>query len=379
MSQYQPGPNWLVSHVRGTHALTFLQLKFATATGLLIFPGGTITAPPYSGTIGLNVNNLSLVLNPAAGAADIVPLAFYRADQNEIYEVNALISQDGDSTAPPPVNSFGVVVAGGSSVVAEQAGDTLNLVAGAGIVLSADGPADAVTISATAAALAASFGTVRVTGQADVVADAPGGVLTMAGANGITLQTSGGVVTISRPPAFGLITVAGQPNVVPTPAGSITLQLVAGSGIVITTVPDSAAVIISAPPPAAPVFGQDFFQHNAPGMPFTFSAEGVWTTVDVLTRTFVAGTYTFDAVAVYGADQTSKQVAVRVLLDGTPVGPDVNRELKDAADRIDFSTVVTMPMTAGSHSITLQMQQFTGAGVDDVTCYAWRLRGFRVA
>ncbi len=93
-------------------------------------------------------------------------------------------------------NSFGTIaVSGQSDVVAEQANDTLTLVAGTGISLTTSAGGDSVTITSTGATMA--FGTIAVSGQSDVVADTSPDTLTLAAGTGITITTNAGTDTVT--------------------------------------------------------------------------------------------------------------------------------------------------------------------------------------
>ncbi len=96
-------------------------------------------------------------------------------------------------------NAFGnVVVSGQSTVAADGTNDNLTLVAGTGITLTTDASADSVTITNSAAA-GNSFGTFAVSGQGSVVADQANDTLTLVAGSNVTLTTSaaGDSITIA--------------------------------------------------------------------------------------------------------------------------------------------------------------------------------------
>ena len=96
-------------------------------------------------------------------------------------------------------NAFGnVLVSGQSTVAADGTNDNLTLVAGTGITLTTDASADSVTITNSAAA-GNSFGTIAVSGQGSVVADQANDTLTLVAGSNVTLTTSaaGDSVTIA--------------------------------------------------------------------------------------------------------------------------------------------------------------------------------------
>jgi hypothetical protein len=93
-------------------------------------------------------------------------------------------------------NSFGTVaVSGQSNVVADQANDTLSIAAGSGITITTTPGTDTVTITNSASAGFA-FGTINVAGQTSAVADQANDTLTLVAGHGVDLTTSGDSVTI---------------------------------------------------------------------------------------------------------------------------------------------------------------------------------------
>ncbi len=164
----------------------------------------------------------------------------------------------------PSVLSFGTIaVSGQSDVVADAAADTLTLEAGTNVTITTDAGTDTVTISATAGATNA-FGTVSVSGQSDVVADASPDTLTLAAGSGITITTDAATDTITitnsgtASNAFETIAVSGQSNIV-ADSGTDTLTVAAGSGITITTdaATDTLTIAASAQTQCIPIACSD--------------------------------------------------------------------------------------------------------------------------
>ena len=137
--------------------------------------------------------------------------------------------------------AFGsIAVAGQSNVVADAAPDTLTLAAGANITITTNASTDTVTIAAAGGGTQA-FGTIAVAGQSDVVADAAPDTLTLVAGSNITLTTNASTDTITiaaagggSTPAFGTISVSGQSDVV-ADAAPDTLTLAGSNGLAITT------------------------------------------------------------------------------------------------------------------------------------------------
>lgn len=136
-------------------------------------------------------------------------------------------------------NSFTTIaVSGQSNVVADSATDTLTIAAGSNIAVTTNATTDTVTIAASGLPTA-SFTTVAVSGQSDVVADSAADTLTLAAGTGVTLTTNAttDTVTITNAGAinsFTTVAVSGQSDVVADSATD-TLTLAAGSGITLTT------------------------------------------------------------------------------------------------------------------------------------------------
>ncbi len=142
-----------------------------------------------------------------------------------------------------------ISVSGQSDIVADAAADTLTIAAGAGITLTTNASTDTLTIAASGTALA--FKTIAVSGQSDVVADAADDTLTLVGGTGITLTTNASTDTVtitasgSASNSFTTISVAGQSDVV-ADSSTDTLTLVAGAGATITTNAGTDTITIAA-------------------------------------------------------------------------------------------------------------------------------------
>lgn len=123
------------------------------------------------------------------------------------------------------------------------------LTAGTAISVVDGGAGSTVTINNTAQ----NFGTVAVSGQSDVVADATSDTLTLAAGTGISITTNAGTDTVtitnSSPNAnqnlFETIAVAGQNSIVADSATD-TLTVASGDGIVITTNDSTDTLTIAA-------------------------------------------------------------------------------------------------------------------------------------
>ena len=96
-------------------------------------------------------------------------------------------------------NAFGnIAVSGQTTVAADSTNDTLTLVGGTGISVTTDASTDTVTITNSSTA-GNSFGTIAVSGQGSVVADQANDTLTLVAGSNVTLTTSaaGDSVTIA--------------------------------------------------------------------------------------------------------------------------------------------------------------------------------------
>ena len=141
---------------------------------------------------------------------------------------------------PANLNNFGTISVGGLDVDADAVGDSLTLVGGDNVTLSADNSTNTVTINATQPNV---FSTISVSGQSDITLDQAADTLTFAAGNGIQLTTDPITDTLtitstvsggSTEDVFKNIAVSGQPTVT-ADASTDTVTFTAGDGIEITT------------------------------------------------------------------------------------------------------------------------------------------------
>jgi hypothetical protein len=154
----------------------------------------------------------------------------------------------------PAANAFNVIaVAGQNNVVAEQANDTLTLVAGANISITTNDVTDSVTISSTAVAQNTFAVVTGNTGTA--TADAPSDTLAITGGTGISTAatdtpdglviTNTGVTSVAAGTGIGVSAATGGVTISNTGVTSVNGQ----TGAV--TVPTSPAVTRTAPTASA--------------------------------------------------------------------------------------------------------------------------------
>lgn len=174
--------------------------------------------------------------------------ATYRGMVAYVQTENRLYFADGATWVPVANQSdvsavgnaaFGTLaVSGQTSVVADQANDTLTLVAGTNVTITTDATNDTITISATGGGGGGpAFGTISVSGQSDIVAEDVNDILTILAGTGISITTNAGTDTLT-------ISNTGISNSfinIITPDASITadtaassLTLTAGTGIAIS-------------------------------------------------------------------------------------------------------------------------------------------------
>lgn len=127
-------------------------------------------------------------------------------------------------------NSFSTIqISGQSDVVADSINDTLTLVAGSNVTLTANDVTDTITISSSVGGGGTnSFGTVQVSGQSDVVADAAPDILTLIAGTNITLTTNAVADSITINAATGLFDINALPVDAPVLADSIPFYDVSG-------------------------------------------------------------------------------------------------------------------------------------------------------
>jgi hypothetical protein len=117
----------------------------------------------------------------------------------DISDIAATGGGGGGST-----NAFGTItVAGQSNVVADAAPDILTVVAGSNITLTTNAATDTITIAAAVGGSTNAFGSITVSGQSDVVADAAPDTLTLAGSNGVAITTNAATDTVTIAPTYG--------------------------------------------------------------------------------------------------------------------------------------------------------------------------------
>jgi hypothetical protein len=138
------------------------------------------------------------------------------------------------------LNSFGTISIGGTDVDADAVGDSLNLVAGNNITISADDVTNTITINAAQPNV---FSTISVSGQSDITLDQASDTLNFAAGSGISLTTDPNTDTLtitstvsggSTEDVFKNIAVTGQPTVT-ADSSTDTVTFTAGDGIEITT------------------------------------------------------------------------------------------------------------------------------------------------
>lgn len=94
-----------------------------------------------------------------------------------------------------------ISVPGQSSIIADSSNDTLNVVAGSNVTITTNAETDTITIAAAGGGgggeASDSFSTVAVTGQSSVVADGPEDTLNLVAGSGISITTNAGTDTIT--------------------------------------------------------------------------------------------------------------------------------------------------------------------------------------
>jgi plastocyanin len=147
-------------------------------------------------------------------------------------------------------NAFSTIsVSGQSNVVADSVSDTLTLVAGSNITITTNSSNDSITISSTTdpIELPPSFGTIEVNGQQSILATESEDTVSIVGGNGISVTTTGKIITISGDGtgivgdfAFG---VAADDSVVRFITSGNTFKI-AGSGSISTSSDESGNITI---------------------------------------------------------------------------------------------------------------------------------------
>ena len=105
------------------------------------------------------------------------------------------VDQSGGQQVAGGANTFGTIsVAGSLDVVADSLTDSLTLVAGSGMTITANSVSDSITFTSTAVGgaggAANTFSTIAVAGQSSVVADSTADTLNLAAGTGIAITTN---------------------------------------------------------------------------------------------------------------------------------------------------------------------------------------------
>ena len=119
-------------------------------TGDTITLASTDTNTTYSAGTGISLTGTTFALNAAIG--DLTNVASTSPSTGQVLKWNGSSWAPGTDTAGSGAsNSFETIaISGQSSVVAESATDTLNLVAGSNVTLTTDASTDTITIASTA-------------------------------------------------------------------------------------------------------------------------------------------------------------------------------------------------------------------------------------
>lgn len=169
------------THIASTanpHSVTATQVAaLSNALGITSFRAGTFAARPSAATAG-------------SGATYIA------TDAAQMYYSN------GSSWSPVPAivsQTFSRMEYDGDTAIADIIDDTFEFIAGTGIDLSINTSTNTLTItnSAPSGGSANAFGTVAVSGQTSAVADQANDTLTLVAGHGVDLTTSGDSVTVT--------------------------------------------------------------------------------------------------------------------------------------------------------------------------------------
>jgi hypothetical protein len=191
-------PRYMAHKVSVSITSADVTLSAAQARARHIVLSGTLTGnrnlivPDYGEWIVYNNTSgaFSVTVKTAAGTGDTVTQSSNRAFFADGTNVIATTAGTGNT-------AFGTIaVSGQSDVVADASSDTLTLVAGTGITITTNAGSDSVTITNSGSA-SNSFTTISVSGQSDVVADSGTDTLTLVAGSGMTITTDAGTDTIT--------------------------------------------------------------------------------------------------------------------------------------------------------------------------------------
>jgi hypothetical protein len=160
---------------------------------------------------------MSVTVNTEIGGAAIGGQSGGGGDVESVNGQTGVVELDAGDVGAAAASFTTIAVSGQSNVVADTTADTLTLAAGSNIAITTNATTDTVTVAATGLPTA-SFTTIAVSGQSDVVADSAADTLTLAAGTGITITTDASTDTV---------TVTGTPA--PT-SGTFTPTLVSSGG-----------------------------------------------------------------------------------------------------------------------------------------------------
>ena len=155
--------------------------------------------------------------------------------------ISTTSADDGTITIENTGSKFTTfAVDGQTNVVADTASDTLTLVAGSNVTITTDADNDSITISATPGGGGGNaFGTIAVSGQTNVVAESSGDTLTLVAGAGISLTTNAATDTVTITNAVS--SVSDFTDLTEVQAGNFTIDQTYMPAITMLTVTNSGS------------------------------------------------------------------------------------------------------------------------------------------
>lgn len=237
----QPGVSGKLAYypADGTEVNDLTAVSWASST---LSVSGTINVTGQKSYVRFHwdtLANLQTEANPATYRGMIA----YVQTENRIYFADGAnwipVANQSDVSAVGNAAFGTIAVSGQTNVIADQANDTLTLVAGTNVTITTNATNDTITINAAGGGGGGgpAFGTISVSGQSDIVAEDINDVLTILAGTGISITTNAGTdtLTISNTGiSNSFVTIVAPDASISADSSASVLTLSAGTGIAIS-------------------------------------------------------------------------------------------------------------------------------------------------
>lgn len=122
-------------------------------------------------------------------------------------------------------------------------------------------------------------------------------------------------------------------------------------------------------------FGPDTHFYGGEDYP-PITSTGTWEDIDEWQFELEGGNYWVDVLTFFTGTETSVDYQIRFLVNGTPTGEVISKELKDADDQMEYTTFNERTFPSGPITIKVQAQ-IVGGGSPSMTVTRVRARLFQ--